>query len=95
MNLQENFLYKLKQLSYEFIKSLLIWKLYGFKVFKKSINSFFSTTPYNEINNNKNVYLIENKLRLGVTCKNKEKLVKLYNEGIKQGELFLKKLTKD
>jgi NTE family protein len=90
MNLQENFLYKFKQFPFEFIKSLLILKLYGFKVFKKSIISFFSTTPYKEINKYNHFYLIENKLRLGVNCKNKDKLVELYKEGINQGNLFLK-----
>lgn len=94
MNVRENFLYKLKQLPYEFIKSLLVWKLYGFKVFKKSFSSFFLTFPYSEINKRNNVYLIENKLNVNLTSNNKEELIKLYNEGIKQGNDFLKNILK-
>jgi predicted patatin/cPLA2 family phospholipase len=94
MNIQENLLYKIKQLPYELFKSLLILKLYGFKVFKKSIGSLFSTFPYKEISKNNNVYLIENKFNVNLNSTNHNELFKLYNQGINDGNDFLKNILK-
>jgi predicted patatin/cPLA2 family phospholipase len=76
---------------FEIIQSVLIGILFGFKIFLQSLKSIFK---YNKKINKKNIYYIENKINVKRNCTNKDKLYKLYLEGVKTGDEIVKKIIK-
>jgi predicted patatin/cPLA2 family phospholipase len=89
-NYKKDYFY-IKNFFFEIIQSILLGLLFGYKIFLKSIQALFK---YNPKVKNKNVYYIENKMAIKRNCTNKEKLYKLYLEGIKTGNEIVKKIIK-
>jgi predicted patatin/cPLA2 family phospholipase len=88
LNFKENYAHKIKTLPYELLKTLLIWRLYGFKTFKKSLKSLVCAMPYKYLKKQENVHIIECKKNVNVLNTEKEQLFQVYQEGKNQGKEF-------
>ena len=85
INHKQSLFNAVSNLPVRFLESLLIWRLYGFKLALKYLKKL-DVIDINKLKKHKNVILIVNNLNNDTTCTDTKKLIDLFNYGKEEGK---------